>query len=205
MQQQPEPELIALGKQGDQAAIEELFGRHYSSSLHLARSILRSEEASQDAVQVAYFSAFRHLHSFRGDASFKTWIARIVVNCCRSQLREFRRQMTWVNLEDLNDGMGPSKFASPGPTPEAAFWRQEIHSAFLSAVSRLPKSLREAFALHSISGLSLAEVAATLGLTAPATKTRVFRARARVRMDLSPLWPGARAHTATAASGTQRS
>jgi RNA polymerase sigma-70 factor, ECF subfamily len=192
VQQQPETELIALSKQGDQAAMAELFGRHYSSSLHLARSILRSEEASEDAVQVAYFSAFRHLHSFRGDASFKTWITRIVVNCCRSQLRELRRQMARFNPEDPSGGLGLDQIASSAPTPETVVWRQEIHSAFLGAVSRLPKSLRETYELHSISGLSSPEIAATLGLTAPATKTRLFRARARMRMDLSPIWPGAR-------------
>src|SRR5271170_2001810 len=65
MREKREPELIAAGKRGDQAAIAELFERHYASSLCVARRILRSEEESQDAVQSAYLSAFRHLHRFR--------------------------------------------------------------------------------------------------------------------------------------------
>jgi len=88
MQEKREPELIAACKLGDNAAVTELLGQHYASSLRLARGILRSEEESQDAVQSAYFSALRHMPSFRGDATFKTWITRIVMNECLARLRE---------------------------------------------------------------------------------------------------------------------
>jgi RNA polymerase sigma-70 factor, ECF subfamily len=199
MQPKLDPDLIAQGKLGDQAAIAELFSRHYPSSLRVARGILRSDE-SEDAVQVAYSSAFQHLHSFRGEACFKTWITRIVVNCCLLRLREARRRVTWVNLEDLRGGRRPDLLASKAPSPEEATWRQEIDSAFSEAVSTLPKPLREVYTLYSVSGLSLREVAATLGLTVPATKTRLFRARAGVRLRLKPMWPDSCTHGAAARS-----
>ena len=87
MHDKPELELIAQSQQGDQAAIAELFSRHYSSCLRLARGILRSEDDSQDAVQSAYVSAFQHFYAFRGESSFRTWISRIVINRCMVQRR----------------------------------------------------------------------------------------------------------------------
>ena len=69
-----------LPSQGD--AINKLFAEHYKASLRTAYRILRSKEDSEDVVQTAYCAAFRHFHRFRGESSFKTWITRIVVNCC---------------------------------------------------------------------------------------------------------------------------
>jgi RNA polymerase sigma-70 factor (ECF subfamily) len=194
MQPQPELQLIADGKQGNTAALAELFGRHYPSSLRIARGILRSEDDSQDAVQVAYFSAFQHLDSFRGEACFKTWITSIVVNSCRMQLRKPGRRLTWVQLDDLPGGRGADMLACSAPTPEKVTWCGEIGSALNDAVSRLPQQLREVYLLYSHSGLSLKEVAAQLGLTVPATKTRLYRARAGVRSHLRPLCSGVSAH-----------
>ncbi|MGD1094898.1 MAG: sigma-70 family RNA polymerase sigma factor [Bryobacteraceae bacterium] len=204
MPDKPEIELIEQSKQGDQAAMTELFGRHYPASLRVARGILRSEDESQDAVQAAYISAFQHLNNFRGDACFKTWITRIVVNCCFMQLREPRRRVTWVDLDSVRGWHVQDILTSAAPTPERAAWWNEITVAFSDAVARLPKHLREAYALYSVSGLSLREVAAALGLTVPATKTRLFRARHRVRVRLQPMWPDARPCGATARSKARR-
>jgi RNA polymerase sigma-70 factor (ECF subfamily) len=189
MREKSEVELIA---QGDEAALTELFGRHYGPCLRLAHGILRSKDDSQDAVQAAYLQAFRHLRRFRGEASFKTWITRIVVNCCLLQLREARRRASWVQLEDLESGRGPDLLASRAPSPETATWSREIDSAFSEAFARLPKKLSDAYGLYCVSHLSLRETAAQLGLTLPATKTRLSRARAGMRQQLKPIWTGAR-------------
>jgi RNA polymerase sigma-70 factor (ECF subfamily) len=192
MQERSEIELIAHGRQGDEAALAELFGRHYASCLRVARGILRSKDDSQDAVQAAYLLAFRHLRRFRGEACFKTWITRIVVNCCLMQLREARRRAAWVQLEDLGGGREPHVLTSRTPSPETATWSREIASAFSEAFARLPKHLSEAYALYAASNLSLKEVAAQLGITLAATKTRLYRARAGMRQDLEPIWSGSR-------------
>ena len=192
MQEKPEPELIADCKRGDKIAMTELFGRHYASSLRLARGILRSEEESQDAVQSAYVSALRYLHSFRGDATFKTWITRIVTNQCLVRLHERRRRRGWVSLDDLGRSVGLTMLASAVPTPEKATLCQEIASALSEAAASLPKPLREVFVLCAFSDLSLKEAAAALGLTVSATKTRLFRANARMRSHLQPVWSDVR-------------
>ena len=184
--------LIARSKQGDQEAMAELFHGHYAPCLRLAYGILRHGEDAQDAVQTGLFMAFRRLESFRGEASFKTWITRIVVNSCLLQLRETRRRVTWVRLEDRNGLHGPDLLPSPAATPEKIAWRREISTAFSAAVAKLPEHLREAYTLFAISGLSLREVADALGLTVSATKTRLFRARAGIRTTLQPVWSGRR-------------
>jgi RNA polymerase sigma-70 factor (ECF subfamily) len=192
MHERPEAELIDRSRDGDQDSIAELFRRHYPASLKLACGILRHNDDAQDAVQVAYFLAFRRLDNFRGDASFKTWISRIVVNCCLLQLREARRRVTWVQLEDRNGSQGPDIMPSHGLSPEKSAWCRELSSAFSSAVARLPRHLRETYMLFAVSGLSLREVAEAMGLSISATKTRLFRARAGLRMSLQPVWSGRR-------------
>jgi RNA polymerase sigma-70 factor (ECF subfamily) len=192
MRETPEAELIATGKQGHQEAIAELFRRHYPSSLRLAGGILHQPEDAQDAVQTAYFLAFRRLESFRGDSSFKTWISRIVLNCCLRQLRDPARRRMWVNLEDRIGVRGTELLASQTPNPERSTSCAEISSALSKAVARLPRALREAYLLFTVSELPLQEVATSLGLTVSATKTRLFRARAGLRSSLRPVWYGRR-------------
>src|ERR1700730_3255435 len=105
----PEPQLIGDARDGNRDAIAELFRRHYTHSLAVARRILPAQDEFLDAVQSAYLSAFRNFQSFRGDASFKTWITRIVLNQCLMRLRDPRRH--WITLSvDLPDREG----APPG-------------------------------------------------------------------------------------------
>jgi len=180
-------ELISEGRGGNRAAIAELLERHYVSSVCAARMILRSDEESQDAVQMAYLTAFRRLDTFRGESSFKTWITRVVVNTCLMQLRVSRRRANWVQLENLETGRGQSLLASRWPTPEESASHSEIAAACQGAVANLPRDMREAFNLYAGSGLTVKEVAAALGLTVAAAKARIFRARARLQLYLRPV------------------
>jgi len=168
--------------------MDELFERHYRSSLRVARGMLRNEAESEDSVQAAYLLAFRHLHRFREDASFKTWLTRIVVNCCLMQIRDRRRQLTWVNLGEVERADVVNILTARAPTPEEATSGRELASACSRALARLPRRLREAYPLRYVSGLTLRQVAAELHLTLPAAKTRVFRAHARMRWLLRPVW-----------------
>jgi RNA polymerase sigma-70 factor, ECF subfamily len=192
MPEKSERDLIAAGQCGDKAAIAELFERHYPSSLCVARGILRSEEESQDAVQSAYLSAFRHLHTFRGDASFKTWIGRIVTNYCLMRLRQPWLRIQRVDLDSLVANPASSVLTCPAPNPEKATFSREIATALADAAAMLPKHFREVFHLYSVLGLTVREVAAATGLTVPAAKSRLFRAQSRIREQLRPVWFEAR-------------
>ena len=156
---------------------------------------MRSEEESQDAVQSAYLSAFRHLPSFRGDAAFKTWITRIVTNYSLMRLRQPWLQGRRTNLESLV-GKGQLRLVSSTPTPETYAFHRELAVAVANAAACLPKTLCQVFQLHTVSGLSLKEVAAETGLTVPAAKARLFRANARLRESLLSVRSNAHGRTA---------
>jgi RNA polymerase sigma-70 factor (ECF subfamily) len=180
----PEPQLIGDARNGNRDAIAELFRRHYTHSIVVARRMLPAQEEFLDAVQSAYLSAFRNFRSFRGDASFKTWITRIVLNQCLIRLREPRRRRCTLSLDLLGRDGPPPSIAVDSRTPEDLALRAEIESAVADAVSRLPQGLSDVFTRCSVSGLSIRDTADALGLTVQATKTRLFRARSRLREEL---------------------
>jgi RNA polymerase sigma-70 factor (ECF subfamily) len=198
-----ERELVTLSQQGDKVAMSELFGRHYRASLRVAQRILSSTAESEDAVQAAYCSAFQHLDAFRGESSFRTWITRIVVNRCLMTIREPWRRMTITPeayTKNFEKSRGLDDFPSQLLSPEKAAWCREIAVAHGDAIAALPKHLCEAYTLFALSGLTIADVARQLGLTIPATKSRLFRARNAMRISLRPLWVGgARCNSAAVA------
>ncbi len=187
----PDQELVAQSKQGDEQAMARLIGRHYGSSLRIARSILRNESDSEDAVQTAYGRAFQHLHTFREEARFSTWITSIVVNQSRMHLRSQRRA-TLLSLDESSPEQPPMYLTSNEPSPEERTARYQISSAILRAVSRLPNGLRMPYTMHAVSGLPVAEVANRLGLSLSATKSRIFRARCTLQSRLYPSYAPAR-------------
>lgn len=178
-----EPELITESRNGHGEAMAELFRRHYPSSVVVARRILPAQEDFLDAVQSAYLSAFQNFNSFRGEASFKSWVTRILLNDCLGRLREPRRHRVVMSLDDPGFGGNLRVVPDHAPTPEDLA-RREIGRAAAEAAAKLPKPLNEVFTRCSISGLSIRDAAQALGLTVPATKTRLFRARALMRQNL---------------------
>jgi len=186
----PEPQLVADARNGNRDAIAELFRRHYPHSTAVARRILPAQEEFLDAVQSAYLSAFRNLQSFRGDASFKTWITRIVLNQCLMRLRESRRHRFTLSLDLLGRDGTPRSIAVDSRTPENLALRAEIENAVAEAVSKLPKGLSDLLTRCSVSGLSIRDTADALGLTVQATKTRLFRARLQLRQELQKAFGG---------------
>jgi RNA polymerase sigma-70 factor (ECF subfamily) len=186
----PEPQLIGDARNGNRDAIAELFRRHYTHSVAVARRILPAQEEFLDAVQSAYLSAFRNFQSFRGDASFKTWITRIVLNQCLMRLRLPRLHRTTLRLDLLGRDGAPPTLGVDSRTPEDLALRAEIESAVAGALSKLPKALSDVFTRCSVSGLSIRDTAEALGLTVQATKTRLFRARSQLRQELQKAFGG---------------
>src|SRR5260370_30862489 len=182
--EEPESDLISEARNGDEGAMAELFRRHYTHSISVARRILPAQEEFLDAVQSAYLSAFRNFQSFRGDASFKTWITRIVLNQCLMRVREPGRHRITLSLDQPSIGGTLPSIAGDSPTPEALVLWAEMESGIADAAAKLPKGLRDVFTRCSSSALSIRDAAEALGLTVQATKTTLFRARALVRPHL---------------------
>jgi RNA polymerase sigma factor (sigma-70 family) len=184
MQQRPESELIAEGRNGDNQALSELFERHYSSSIRIARRILGADEEALDAVQSAYLAAFRHFRDFRGDARFKAWITRIVKNQCFMYLRQPERRIFRTSPDENDMHAAEVALAHRTPTPEDFAWQQEVDRALSDAAGKLPKCLQDVYTLCCIADFQVREAAALLGLTMPAAKARLFRAQHRMRSAL---------------------
>ncbi len=188
--EEPESDLISEARNGDEGAMAELFRRHYTHSISVARRILPAQEEFLDAVQSAYLSAFRNFLSFRAEASFKTWITRIVRNHCLTRLREPGRRVRVLSLDQPDDGGARPTISADSPTPEDLVLRAELGRAVADATAKLPKRLNAVFTCYSFSGLSIEATAKALGLSVPATKSRLFRARCLVRQNLQTTFPG---------------
>ena len=188
-ERQQEGQLISRARNGDEGATAELFRRHYTHSISVARRILPAQEEFLDAVQSAYLSAFRNIQSFREDASFKTWITRIVQNQCLMHLREPDRHARMLSFDDPGGGARPT-IAADSPTPEDLVLRAELAQAIANATAKLPKRLNDVLTRYTYSELSIGAIAKALGLTVPATKTRLFRARSLVRQEVQAVFPG---------------
>lgn len=178
-QQMNEPEA----PRGQWDTINQLFSQHYKASLRTAYRILRSKEDSEDAVQTAYCAAFKDFQTFRGESSFNTWITRIVVNCCLTQLRE-RRSRPHVRLDDISRTL---PLESQTVTPEALCYLRELQAAHRHAASKLPGSLHDVYAPCVIADEAFAKVTRHLGLSTGAAKSRLFRARKKVERTLRPI------------------
>lgn len=194
MKEKPDAELICDSRNGDSGAIGELFRRHYPYVVRIARNILHSEEDSLDAVQSAYLSAFQHFASFRQQASFNTWITKIVINKCMSYFRKPERRQTWVRLDDVAPDRPIPHLTDPTPNPEECASDREIAAVVVNAAAGLPKGLQQVVNLCGLADFSTKDAAGALGITVPAVKVRLFRARSRMRVPLQAvLHPAGRA------------
>ncbi len=190
-----EADLVARVRAGDEGACETLVRRHGGAMLSCARRFLRCNEDSADAVQEAFVAAFRSIDRFTGSAQLRTWLHRIVVNCCLMKLRRQRRQRT-VSIHDLlpafsEDGHHAGRVAPWAHLPEDALSRTELCRQVRDCIDQLPNSYREIILLRDIEGLETQATAELLGVSTGVVKTRLHRARQALRSLLEPLLAGA--------------
>jgi RNA polymerase sigma-70 factor (ECF subfamily) len=186
-----EAALLARLRAGDGAAYERWVRASAPRVLRVLRRLLRNEQDAQDATQDAFLSAFRHLASFDGSARLSTWLHRIAVNAGLMRLRSKRRHPEESIDERLPrfDAEGqhehaPWAWAARG---DAALGSAEIRKAVRAAIDELPDLYRDVLLLRDIEELTTAEAANALGITIPALKTRLHRARLALRERLDDL------------------
>lgn len=192
--EQSESALVAASKAGDYDAFEQLVNRYERKIYRLGLNITGNPEDAEDVLQEAFLKAFENLPRFREDSRFYTWIVRIAVNQALMKLRK-RRSDKSVSLDDPIEEGGeviPRDFADWKPNPEQLLGRTETRDILEKAVQDLPPSFRTVFMLRDVEGLSTEETAEVLGLTISAVKARLFRARLRLREELSKFFKEAR-------------
>jgi RNA polymerase sigma-70 factor (ECF subfamily) len=175
--------LVALAQAGHKSALEELLVRHGASIERLCRRLCKDEAQAEDVIQETYVAILRNIHAFRGEAGFLTWVYTIARThrgrATRTLARDRGRQETLSRLADV---------AYPGrPGPDDVVAGREVTTAFARALAPLAPVDREIVVMRDVEGRSAAEIASELGLTVPAVKTRLHRARVFVRSQLCTL------------------
>ena len=182
-----EGQLVSEAKAGNYSAFEELVNRYEKKIYRLGINITGNREDAEDVLQDAFLKAFEHLPDFREDSRFYTWITRIAVNEALMKLRKRRssRELPMEDSQDENGDVMVREFADWKPNPEQQFAQSELEGILQGAVSSLPPGFRTVFYLRDVEGLSTEETAELLDLTPGAVKARLFRARLRLREELS--------------------
>ena len=181
-------DLVVQARQGDSAAFGELVDRHRTAVFRAALAALGSHAEAEDAAQDAFLLAFRRLGSFRGEASFKTWLLTITwhqaINRRRALTRILRRLVTAKGAEaEAHDAMLAS-VASAGPTPEAAAVQQELQQAVREAINGLTAKLRDTLVLAQSGQYSYEEIASMANAPVGTIKWRVSEARRLIKQRL---------------------
>lgn len=185
-----EASLISSARLGDLDAYNRLVLAYQDLVYSQAYRMIGEAEAADDATQEAFISAYRNLKSYRG-GSFKSWLLRIVTNASYDELRRRKRRPTQP-LEPVDDEdeevESPHWLADPGESPEEASERAELNRALQHCLSELPDDFRSVVVLVDINGMDYDEAAEAVGKPLGTVKSRLARARLRLRDCLQGFW-----------------
>jgi RNA polymerase sigma-70 factor, ECF subfamily len=184
-------ELVRQSQAGNLGAFETLVARHSGRVYALALRILHQPEDSEDVTQQTFLNAIEGLDKFRGESQFGTWLLRIATHAALKVLRK-RRGLPTMSLDattDEQDAHGhiphPDYIADWRQSPEQLVGNREIWALLEESLGRLDDKYASVFMLRDIEGCSIAETAATLGLSEANTKVRLLRARLQLREELT--------------------
>ena len=175
--------MIQAARGGDLDLFNRLVLAYQDLVYNQAYRMIGEEESADDATQNAFISAYNHLGSFRG-GSFKAWLLRIVTNACYDELRRRKRRPT-IPLEPLDDAgeevESPSWMVDPADRPEELVQRVELQNAIQHCLDKLPDDFRSAVVMVDVQGLDYSEAAESIGTPIGTIKSRLARARLRLR------------------------
>jgi len=177
-----EPALIDAAQRGELDAFNRLVLQYQELAFNVALRVMGEEAAAADATQEAFISAYRSLRGYRG-GSFRSWLLRIVTNACYDELRRRKRRPA-VSLEALvedSEVEGSIGSTNPADNPETAAQRHELIDAIQDCLKRLAPEFRIVAVLVDVQGLDYDEVAQSIGKPLGTVKSRLARARAKLR------------------------
>jgi RNA polymerase sigma-70 factor (ECF subfamily) len=191
-----EPALILSAQRGDLDSFNTLVLHYQDMVFNTALRILGDEDQAQDASQEAFISAFRAIASYRG-GSFKAWLLRTVTNACYDELRRQKRRPTTPLEPDTDEGEemdSPRWLADPSLTPDQQLEADELEHAIQHCLDALPSEFRTVVVMADIEGLDYSDVAKAAHVPLGTIKSRLARARLRLReclQDFAELLPAA--------------
>lgn len=184
----PDAELAALAASGHEAAFELIMRRHNRLLFRTARSILKNDDETEDALQDAYLRAWRALHGFRSEARLSTWLVRIVINEALGRLRRRGADVIPLDLHGPDDDEETLERAmpdDPDQRPDRVAQRAQMRRLMEARIDSLPDAFRTVFMLRAVEEMSVEEIGAALQIPEATVRTRFFRARGLLREGLS--------------------
>ena len=178
-----EQALISDAQGGNLDAFNTLILHYQDGVFNVALRIMGDEDSASDAAQEAFISAFKNISSYRG-GSFKGWMMRIVTNACYDELRRKKRRPTTPLEPDTDDGEemdSPRWLADPNMTPSQQAEADELEHAIQHCINDLPLEFKTVVVMADIQGMDYTEVAATIRAPLGTIKSRLARARLRLR------------------------
>jgi RNA polymerase sigma-70 factor (ECF subfamily) len=180
--------LVKAAQKGEMAAFEELVTRHRDKIYARAFSMLRNEDDAIDLSQEAWVKGWQRLHQFQGDASFATWMTRIVINLCLDQLRKQKRIKN-ESIDEMNEETGGVERQMPviTPNPTEGLERSELRQRIDKALSQLSYEHRTVLVLHEFEELEYKLIAKKMGCSIGTVMSRLFYARRKMAALLAGL------------------
>ena len=183
-----DPKLVKAAQKGDMAAFEELVSRHRDKIYARALSMMRNEQEAVDLSQEAWVKGWQRLRQFQGEASFGTWMTRIVINLCLDQLRKQKRQRS-ESIEEMSEASGGVERHMPVLTvnPTAGLERQELRQRIDRALGQLSYEHRTVLVLHEFEEMEYKQIAKTMECSIGTVMSRLFYARRKLAALLADL------------------
>jgi RNA polymerase sigma-70 factor (ECF subfamily) len=170
-------ELVRRAQDGDALAFDEIVERHKGAVFRAALAVLRNREDAEDVTQETFITAYRKLDTFRGESQLRTWLSRIAWNRSLDQRRRGRFR-SYLHLDEPD----AVEIATPEADPERSSLAASVHDRVKREIERLPENLRDTLLLASGGDLDYAAIAQMMGIREGTVKSRVFEARAMLRM-----------------------
>jgi RNA polymerase sigma-70 factor (ECF subfamily) len=191
LSQELDQELVRRVQRGDSAAFDLLVRKYQHRIAGLFGRYIADWSECQDVAQETFLRAYRAIGNFRGDAQFYTWLHRIAVNTAKNHLvAHGRRPRTDdIDIEDAEQ-FASSMRLRDNDTPERELMRQQLEQTVMRAVEALPEELRTAITLREAEGLSYEEIARKMDCPIGTVRSRIFRAREAIDLEMQPLMDG---------------
>jgi RNA polymerase sigma-70 factor, ECF subfamily len=188
LSQQLDVDLVRRVQRGDSAAFDLLVRKYQHRIAALIGRYISDWSECQDVAQETFLRAYRALGNFRGDAQFYTWLHRIAVNTAKNHLVAHNRRPPTddIDVEDAEQFESGLRLRD-NDTPERELMRQQLEQTVMRAVEGLPEELRQAITLREVDGLSYEEIAQRMDCPIGTVRSRIFRAREAIDVELRPL------------------
>ncbi len=182
-------QLVERVQRGDKAAFDLLVVKYQRKIFRLLSRLIRDAGEIEDVAQEAFIKAYRALPNFRGDSAFYTWLYRIAINTAKNYLVSQGRRAPTSTPADIEDAetFDDGDQLRDLNTPDSMLVTKQVGEAVNRAIDQLPEDLRTAIVLRELEGLSYEEIAESMQCPIGTVRSRIFRAREAIALELRPI------------------